>query len=52
MRVFLAREASLGRNDLVFPILYIRVPALGARCPVADPIAAHAACRSSSASVR
>ena len=25
---FLAREAELGRNDLVFPILYIRVPEL------------------------
>jgi hypothetical protein len=25
---FLARERALGRNDLVFPILYIRVPAL------------------------
>jgi formylglycine-generating enzyme required for sulfatase activity len=25
---FLAREAALGRHDLVFPILYIRVPAL------------------------
>jgi hypothetical protein len=25
---FLAREAQLGRNDLVFPILYIRVPEL------------------------
>jgi WD40 repeat protein len=25
---FLGREAALGRNDLVFPILYIRVPAL------------------------
>jgi hypothetical protein len=25
---FLKREAELGRNDLVFPILYIRVPAL------------------------
>jgi formylglycine-generating enzyme required for sulfatase activity len=25
---FLAREAALGRDDLVFPILYIRVPAL------------------------
>src|SRR5262249_53432922 len=25
---FLAREAALGRRDLVFPILYIRVPAL------------------------
>ena len=25
---FLAREAEIGRNDLVFPILYIRVPAL------------------------
>jgi TIR domain len=25
---FLAREAELGRNDLVFPILYIDVPAL------------------------
>jgi hypothetical protein len=25
---FLAREAALGRNDLVFPILYIHVPAL------------------------
>jgi len=26
--LFLAREAELGRNDLVFPIHYIRVPAL------------------------
>jgi hypothetical protein len=26
---FLAREKELGRNDLVFPILYISVPALG-----------------------
>ncbi len=26
---FLAREAALGRDDLVFPILYIDVPALG-----------------------
>src|ERR1700747_3197523 len=26
---FLAREAALGRDDLVFPILYIEVPALG-----------------------
>jgi hypothetical protein len=26
--LFLAREAELGRRDLVFPILYIRVPAL------------------------
>src|SRR6266851_60720 len=25
---FLAREQELGRNDLIFPILYIRVPAL------------------------
>jgi hypothetical protein len=25
---FLAREAELGRKDLIFPILYIRVPAL------------------------
>src|SRR5262245_20264744 len=25
---FLAQEAELGRNDMVFPILYIRVPAL------------------------
>jgi TIR domain len=25
---FLGREAALGRNDLVFPLLYIRVPAL------------------------
>jgi hypothetical protein len=25
---FLAREAALGRSDLVFPILYIKVPAL------------------------
>ncbi len=25
---FLAREAALGRSDLVFPILYIRVPSL------------------------
>ncbi|MGO9004199.1 MAG: SUMF1/EgtB/PvdO family nonheme iron enzyme [Beijerinckiaceae bacterium] len=25
---FLAREKSLGRSDLVFPILYVRVPAL------------------------
>jgi hypothetical protein len=25
---FLAREAELGRDDLVFPLLYIRVPAL------------------------
>jgi F-box protein 11 len=25
---FLAREAELGRDDLVFPILYIKVPAL------------------------
>ena len=25
---FLAREAALGRTDLVFPILYIKVPAL------------------------
>jgi hypothetical protein len=25
---FLEREAALGRNDLIFPILYIRVPAL------------------------
>jgi hypothetical protein len=27
--LFLAREAELGREDLIFPILYIRVPALG-----------------------
>jgi hypothetical protein len=27
--LFLAREAELGRKDLIFPILYIRVPALG-----------------------
>jgi TIR domain len=27
--LFLAREAELGRNDLIFPILYIRVHALG-----------------------
>jgi TIR domain len=26
--LFLAREAELGREDLIFPILYIRVPAL------------------------
>jgi hypothetical protein len=26
--LFLAREAELGRKDLIFPILYIRVPAL------------------------
>jgi len=25
---FLARETALGRNDLIFPILYIKVPAL------------------------
>jgi formylglycine-generating enzyme required for sulfatase activity len=36
---FLAREASLGRNDLVFPVLYIDVPALNddVRCQ-RDPI--------------
>jgi hypothetical protein len=28
LEAFLAREAALGRNDLVFPILYIDVPAL------------------------
>jgi hypothetical protein len=28
LEAFLAREAALERNDLVFPILYIRVPAL------------------------
>jgi hypothetical protein len=28
LETFLAREAALARNDLVFPILYIRVPAL------------------------
>ena len=28
LEAFLAREAELGRNDLVFPILYIRVPDL------------------------
>jgi hypothetical protein len=27
--LFLAREAELDRKDLIFPILYIRVPALG-----------------------
>jgi hypothetical protein len=27
--LFLAREAELGRKDLIYPILYIRVPALG-----------------------
>jgi len=26
---FLARESALGRDDLIFPILYARVPALG-----------------------
>ena len=36
---FLAREAALGRDDLVFPILYIRVPALedGSKLPD-DPV--------------
>ena len=28
LEAFLAREAELGRDDLVFPILYIDVPAL------------------------
>src|SRR5580658_4181047 len=28
LEAFLTREAELGRNDLVFPILYIDVPAL------------------------
>jgi F-box protein 11 len=28
LEAFLAREAELGRDDLVFPILYIRVPEL------------------------
>jgi len=28
LEAFLAREAELGRNDLVFPILYIKVPEL------------------------
>ena len=28
LEAFLTREAALGRDDLVFPILYIRVPAL------------------------
>src|ERR1700728_1569584 len=28
LQSFLAREAELGRDDLVFPILYIEVPAL------------------------
>jgi hypothetical protein len=28
--LFLSREAELGRNDLIFPLLYIRVPALEA----------------------
>jgi hypothetical protein len=27
--LFLAREAELGRKDLIYPILYIRVPGLG-----------------------
>jgi S1-C subfamily serine protease len=30
-QAFLRREKELGRNDLVFPILYIRVPALEVR---------------------
>jgi hypothetical protein len=28
LRSFLAREAKLGRDDLIFPILYLRTPAL------------------------
>jgi formylglycine-generating enzyme required for sulfatase activity len=36
---FLAREATLGRNDLVFPILYIDVPALDDDVPCqSDPV--------------
>ena len=36
---FLAREADLGRSDLVFPILYITVPALNDADQVqADPV--------------
>ncbi len=36
---FLAREAELGRSDLVFPILYIGVPALSDAAAVkADPV--------------
>ena len=38
---FLARERALGRDDLIFPILYIRVPALEDRGQrEADPVLA------------
>jgi hypothetical protein len=35
---FLAREAALGRNDLVFPILYIDVPGLEDVAERSDPV--------------
>ena len=35
---FLAREAALGRNDLVFPILYIDVPGLEDAVERNDPV--------------
>ena len=35
---FLAREAALGRNDLVFPILYIDVPGLENAAERNDPV--------------
>lgn len=39
LEAFLAREQALGRSDLVFPILYIRVPALEDEAAVKkDPV--------------
>jgi hypothetical protein len=35
---FLAREAALGRNDLIFPILYIDVPGLEDAAERNDPV--------------
>jgi hypothetical protein len=35
---FIEREKELGRNDLVFPILYISVPELEATSETADPV--------------
>jgi hypothetical protein len=38
LETFLAREAALGRNDLIFPILYIDVPGLEDAAEQNDPV--------------
>jgi TIR domain len=35
---FIEREKELGRNDLVFPILYVSVPELDAKPAITDPV--------------